>query len=117
MTFFPLKFRATVQRRSATEDDWGQNTYTYSTLETPKCLFLATSGNKNSVAREQFSTAVAFYVEPTSQIEEGDRVVDIKDALGNIVEPGPFEVVSAKRTGNHLTGKLHHISCKLIGAA
>jgi hypothetical protein len=60
---------------------------------------------------------VAFYLSPNSGIEEGDRVVNIRTVGGTVVEPGPFEVVSVKRVPNHLSGKLHHISCKLVGAA
>lgn len=118
MSFFPLKFKATIQRRTSTTDSWGQEINTWATVATDiKCLFLATSGNKNTVAREQFSTVVAFYVDPGADFEEGDRVLDIKNVAGQIIEPGPFEAVSVKRVGSHISGKVHHISAKLVGAA
>lgn len=119
MSFFPLKYRATIQRKVTATDRSGQEIITnYATLEdNVKCLFLATSGNKNVVAKEQFSTAIAFYIEAGSGVEEGDRIVNIRTVGGAVIEPGPFEAVSVKRVPNHLSGKVHHISCKLQGAA
>jgi hypothetical protein len=119
MSFFPLKYRATITRKVTTTDRSGQEIISnYATLEdNVRCLFLATSGNKNVVAKEQFSTAIAFYLEPGSALEEGDRIINIRTVGGVIIEPGPFEAVSVKRVPNHLTGKVHHISCKLQGAA
>jgi hypothetical protein len=59
---------------------------------------------------------VAFYVEPRCDIEEGDRITDITDKHGNVVEPGPFEVKSVKKVPN-LGGSIHHKSCKIVGVA
>lgn len=118
MAFFPLKFRATIERKSSETDRSGQAIESYSVLEDDvKCLYLATSGTKNVTGREQFKTLIAFYVEPNSQIEEGDRVINIRTSAGAVIEPGPFEVESAKRVPNHITGTLHHISVKLAGRA
>lgn len=113
-----MKFRSTIQRKTSVFDRSGQEVVEWKDFETnKKCLFLATSGNKNTVAKEQFGAVVAFYMEPNSGIEEGDRVINIRTVTGAVVEPGPFEVISVKRVPNHLSGHLHHISCKLSGAA
>lgn len=114
--FFPLPHKCTIQEESSTTDMTGQSKKTRVDLYTDvDCLFLEVSGNKKQGPREDFDSVLAFYVEPTVNILRGQFIVDILDKAGNIVEPGPFEVKSAKRTPN-LTGGIHHISCKIVGA-
>jgi hypothetical protein len=116
--FFPLKFTATLSRAEKSVDKLGQpNVDNWATIETPNCLFYAVAGTKEKVGREDYKVNMAFYVSPTSSIQEGDRVTDIKDAFGAVIEAGPLEVLSAKRVVSHLSGHVHHISCKVVGLA
>lgn len=117
MAFFPLPFTATRRRKVEATDRSGQKIIdSYTDLLIKRCLFLETSGNKKAVGKEQFEAVVAFYVDPLTDIEPGDLITDIKDKKGSIVEAGPLEVMSAKRVPG-LSGKVHHISCKLSGKA
>lgn len=91
-------------------------TASFSDIAIPKCLFLETSGNKKTVGKEQFESVMAFYVEPGTDIQPGDLIVNITTKSGSVIEAGPLEVVSAKNTPG-LSGKIHHISCKLVGVS
>lgn len=115
MAFFPLPYTATIERESRTRDRSGQPIITWNTVGTTKCLFLATSGTRRTVVREEFEAAVAFYVEAGADLQEGDRIVNITGKDG-VIEPGPFIAHSVKKVPN-LSGRVHHISCKLVGAA
>lgn len=107
-----------MQRSTSGVDELGQSvTTSWQTFETPKCLFLTTSGNQVVSVRNEFKGTMSFYLEAHSMIREGDRVVNIRDKDGIIIEPGPLEVISTKRVANHLSGKTHHISAKLVGVA
>jgi hypothetical protein len=115
---FPLKFRATIQRKNAAQDRLGQEIVAgWVDAEEVNCLFLTTSGNKDQTVRKDYQGTVAFYVNATSDIQEGDRVINIRTKAGTIIEAGPFEVLSTKRVPNHISGGIHHISCKLKGYA
>jgi hypothetical protein len=88
----------------------------YNDIAVRKCLFLSTSGGKKAIAGEVFDTIFAFYADPTVDIDEGDKIVNIKDKSGHVVEEGPFEIISVKRVPG-LNGRVHHLSCKLKGLA
>lgn len=115
--FFPLAYRAVRKRKIESTERSGQKvTTSYDDLRIKKCLYLETSGNKKTVGKEQFEATVAFYVPPGTDIKPGDLITDIKTKRGVVVEAGPLEVMSAKQVPG-LTGKIHHISCKLSGKA
>lgn len=118
MSYFPLPYRATIERGVETVARSGQRKIeSYTTVETNvKCLYLATSGSKRTAVREDFETVLAFYLEPTANIEEGDIVTNIKDKTGTVIEAGRFEVLAVKKVPG-LGGKVHHLSCKLRGLA
>ncbi len=117
MAFFPLAFKATITRQVTETNRSGQVVVTgYSEVETIKCLFLTTSGNKRTAMREDFEEVLVFYAEATADIDEGDRIIDIKNRSGVVVEEGPFEVLSVKKVAN-LSGSIHHLTCKLKGLA
>ena len=114
--FFPLKFRATILRSQRTRDEAGQVVNSWATVATDvKCLFLEMSGNKVVGPQEGYNGVFAFYVEPSTDIDEGDRVVDILSIDGSVIEAGPLKVESVKKVGSHISGRVHHISCKLKG--
>lgn len=115
MSFFPLPHKCTIQGESFTTDKTGQQRAKKVDLYTDvNCLFLEVAGSKESGPRENYGAIFAFYVEPSVDIRRGHFVVNIKDKDGNVIEAGPLEVHSAKRTPN-LSGGVHHISCKLKG--
>lgn len=116
MPFFPLPYRTTIKRPVTTSQRSGQAKVTsYTTVESSvRCLFLVTSGNKRTAVREDFEAVMAFYVEPSVDIQEGDLVENILDRDGSVIEAGPFEVLSVKKVGG-FKGKVHHQSCKLKG--
>ena len=110
-----MPFRATIQREVYTTDRSGQRIVSGYT-ETPikRCLFLVTSGNRKSTAKETYEEAMAFYTTPDVDLREGDRIIDIRRKNGATVEAGPYEVHSVKQVPT-LSGKVHHLSCKLKG--
>jgi hypothetical protein len=116
---FPLKFRATIRRNTTSRDASGQVIVDgYDEVEAAvPCLFLTTSGNKKNNIVEDFEANNSLYVQAGVDVHEGDIVVNIRTVGGSIIEAGPFQVRSAKEVPNHLTGKIHHISCKLVGVA
>jgi hypothetical protein len=118
MPYFPLPFRATIKRPIVVPQRSGQpKVAAHSTVEPAvKCMFLVTSGNKRTAMREDFEAVMAFYLEPSVDIQEGDIVENILDRNGSVIEPGPFEVLSVKKVGG-FKGKVHHKSCKLRGLA
>lgn len=118
MAFFPLPFTTTIERGVVVIQPSGQSyvdSFTVVSTGT-KCLFLTTSGNKRTVMREDFEAVMAFYLEPTADVEEGDIVTNIKDKKGTVVEAGRFEVLSVKKVAG-LSGSIHHLSLKLKGLA
>lgn len=115
MNIFPMAYKATITRKVLDTDRAGQVIVTgYSTVSTIKCLFMTTSGNKRTAMREDYEEVIVFYLEPTADIDEGDRVINITNKLGTVVEAGPFEVLSVKKMPG-LNGRIHHITCKLRG--
>lgn len=118
MAFFPLPYRCTLQRGVATTDRSGQAKVAFPTgTLIKKCLYLETSGGKVVTAGESFEGIVAFYVEPSIDIREGDRIINISTKTGQIIEPGPYEVLSVKKVPMLTSSKVHHQSCKLKGLA
>lgn len=118
MAYFPLLFRCTVQRASTNTTRSGQKEKTYANVITDlKCLYLSTSGNRQTGPQEGHQSVMAFYTLPGTDLREGDLILDITDKSGNIVEAGPFYAESVKKVPSAITGKVHHISCKLKGEA
>lgn len=118
MSFFPLPYRCTIQRGISTTDRAGQSKISsYAFVATPKCLYLETSGGKVATSGEAFEGIVAFYVEPRVDIREGDHIINIADKKGNVIEPGPYEVLSVKKVPGLVSSAVHHQSCKLRGVS
>jgi hypothetical protein len=116
MSFFPMPNRATIQKRVASKDKSGQPIESYVTHKAnQKCLFLITSGNKRMLAVEGFQGVGAFYLPPNAEVSEGDRVINIRNKKGEVVEKGPFEVESVKIVTGLFSGGKHHKSCKIKG--
>lgn len=119
--FFPLKFRCDIKRRHVSEDERSrqQNIVVWEDFsKDTKCLFIETSGSRDASApMDRYSGVLGFYVEPATDVHEGDRIVDIRTKDGTVIEPGPFLVLSVKKVVNHLSGQHHHTSCKLQGLA
>lgn len=115
MAFFPLPYTCTIERESRERDRSGQPIITWKPVGTAKCLFLATSGARRTVVREEFEASVAFYVEADVDLQEGDRISNISGKDG-VIEKGPFLAHSVKKVPN-LSGRVHHQSCKLVGVA
>lgn len=118
MSFFPLNYTCTIQVEGASIDDpsgSGQKIQAgWVDQSSPKCLYLTTSGgSKTTAGQEAYEAIVVLYLEPTVQIEEGNRVVNIS-GRGGVIESGPFEVHSVKRTPG-LAGSVHHLTVKLRG--
>ena len=118
MSYFPLPYKATIERGVETVQRSGQRKIdSYSVINSSvKCLFLSTSGTKRTAVREEFEAVMAFYLEPNADIEEGDIITNIRDKYGSVVEAGRFEVLSVKKVPG-LNGVIHHKSCKLKGLA
>lgn len=117
--FFPLKFKCTIQGATTSRNTTtGQTTQSWTARSTDSpCLFLSITGNKKTTTKEEFESGMALYLAPTVVVLEGDRIVSIKNAAGTVIETGPFEVLSVKKVVNHLTGYVHHLSCKIRGTA
>lgn len=117
MSFFPLRYLCTIQSKQTGDTDRsGQEVYTYTDKSSPKCLYLTTSGGSKSGIREEFQAVVVLYLEAAVDIQEGDRVINIRTKSGQVIEPGPYEVENVKRTPG-LSGRLHHLTVKLKGEA
>ncbi len=118
MSFFPLPYRCKLQRGIHTTDRTGQTKFdTFALIATPKCLYLETSGGKVHFAGESYESMVAFYVGPLEDVQEGDLISDIVDKKGNLIDAGPFEILSINRIPGLLSSAVHHKSCKLKGIA
>ena len=114
-SFFPLPLTADVQSETTSVPDRsGQVVKSWTTTSNVRCLFFTNSGEKINNVREEFSQVDSFYTDPTANIVDGMRIVNIRDQFGVVVEPGPLYVQSVKRfTG--FAGKIHHLSIKLKG--
>lgn len=116
MAFFPLSYKCSLRRKQIAESRSGQQEAEWVEVQTPRCLYLEVSGNKQAQSRQEFQGIYAFYAEPSCIIDEGDRVYDILNKFGEVVEPGPLEVLSVSRTPGPF-GKIHHVTCKLRGVS
>lgn len=116
MSFFPLSYTCSLKRKQVEESRSGQQIAEWFEIEALRCLYLEVSGNKQVQSREEFQGIYAFYCDPASGINEGDRVHDIRNKFGQVVEPGPLEVLSVSRTPG-IFGTIHHITCKLRGVS
>lgn len=99
-----MTHRAHVQRdTNAVDDDWGQTeppVYTTHIAELP-CKFWTTS---RSETRDQVTTVVAIsrlMIPKDADVNERDRIVDIRDRLGNVIENGPFNVRTVEYKQTH----------------
>lgn len=119
MSFFPLNYICTIQAEGEAVNDPSGSGQKISAgwvpQSNPRCLYLTTSGgSKTTAGQEAYEAIVVLYLDPGVPIEEGNRVVDIRTRTGEVIEAGPFEVHSVKRTPG-LAGTVHHLTVKLRG--
>lgn len=119
-TFFPLPQRAVLCARKTHApnfDEAGQlvkpEHQSVAEGTTIKCLFYGMVGGKRGGARQEFDQTIAFYCEPSVNINEGDIIMNVTGAEG-AYEEGPFEVLRVTKVTS-FSGKPHHLSCKLRG--
>lgn len=114
MSFFPLPHTATLETETITTDVSGQRIKSWGTPVVVNCLYMAMTGSEVTNPRDEFSLTGTMYVDGATTVASGARVVNIKDAGGNVIESGPF-LVQSIRVLTTLNGMAHHKTLKLTG--
>jgi hypothetical protein len=114
--FFPFVNMVDIQRYSRTRDSVGQTVDTYTIVAANvKCLYSPTTGGRFMDPQYVFNERGVIYFTPDVNIKEGDRLVNLRNSTGTLLEPGPLLVRSVQKVSNHLTGGTHHFRCELEG--
>lgn len=96
--------RAAVQRdTNGSNDDWGQpeppNWTTH--IAALPCFYFTQS---RAETRDQITTVVAvnrLFIPKTADVSERDRILDIRDRAGNVIEAGPFNIRTVEYKKDH----------------
>jgi hypothetical protein len=119
-----MRHTCTIQRRAdAPADDYGYPSSNYIDSKTGvKCRFSSRISNLRGIGgligegdqvgwRELIKNVALILFPPGTVIDEGDRVTNVRDHLGNVVEAGPFNPLIARTAYGKQAGVTgHHVS-------
>lgn len=77
MSFFRGSETVTIKRRSATgTDDWGNKTYSTTTISVSNCMLgFGSESEQVEANREPIDTGLTIYMPNGTQVEPGDRFI------------------------------------------
>lgn len=104
--YMQLRHRADIYTKSVTTNAAGQKKPSWTASQTNvHCQFIPRFAlTRVSPTFEEREVVNIFFSE---EVSYDDRIYNIKDRKGNVIEAGPFEVVSVlKQPG--FSGKVHH---------
>lgn len=114
MSYFRYIHKCTVKSRIKTTNAAGQRVASWSSiryLDAP-CWYSTRSGAVRAAPVVEYQETISLIVPAEIEVSEYDRIYDIKDRDGNILDAGPFEVVSTL-TKTNFYGRKHH-TCLII---
>lgn len=94
--FLKLPHKADFYTKTTTTNSAGQRTYTYSLAGTKKVLFQSMSSERRIAPYVDNVDEMQLYVSYVDKelIDYENRVQNIVDRYGNVIEAGPFEIVN-----------------------
>lgn len=119
-----MRHTCTIQRRASNpDDDYGYPSSEYADSETGvKCRFSPRISNLRGIGgligegdqvgwRELIKNVALLLFPPGTVISEADRVTNVRDHLGNVIETGPLNPLIARATYGKPAGvRGHHVS-------
>lgn len=112
MAYVNYAHRVDIYEKSSTTTAAGQRKATWAIADAQiKCAYIPkVSDLRNRMVGTTYNTdqIIAFFFPPTSNIDFDNRLYNVKDQYGNILEAGPIEITSIVKAP-FIDGKIHHI--------
>ena len=109
-TFLRFVHKADIHARTVTVNDAGQKIATFALTQNIPLYFQSNATERRLVPYVADIDEFQFYIpwQYNSIITYKNRIFNVKDRYGNVLEAGPLEITEIeKKTG--FGGKLHHI--------
>lgn len=109
-TFLRFYHQIDIHTKTITVNDAGQKTVSFSKAATIPAVFQSNSSERRVVPYIENIDEYQFYIsyKDAEYISYNNRITNVKDRYGNIIETGPLEIVNIEKKMG-FGGRLHHI--------
>ena len=114
--FFPLPQTCTVLSNNPVAERSGQTSSNWQQVGIFNCLMFQATGSRFARDLVEYQNTAELYLPAGTSIKEGDRVTNVCDSKGNVLDTGVYEVQFIRRIVD-FAGNLHHLSCKIVGVS
>jgi hypothetical protein len=112
-SYIRFNFRADIWSRSSSVNAAGQKKHTWtSTSASVPCIFKDEMSTIRTEPTVETMATMKLIFPKTVSVNDSQRIYNIKDRMGNIIEPGPMEIIGVQ-SQQGFQGKNRSTTCLL----